>query len=225
MRLHVIISINLPIKRGDKNKNKALIGEALLHHFSQERVVFGTLWVAQIFKNLCWDKNTRCDVTLFCLFCQDFRVASSVWYSMISWGSVEWCIQATSARPAPEGQEVCSFSFFLYDTLGFSSGHYHEVILYPSSFQSTISDSHDDSDDNWRAIIPKYQRKERVWDQSWGGGKESASVSADQVPEVAYLLSHTGMRPFVLLTLRWHYLYSQLRTPRGQSNFGVDNTL
>lgn len=37
----MIISINLPIEWGDKNKNKALVGEASLYHFSQERVVFG----------------------------------------------------------------------------------------------------------------------------------------------------------------------------------------
>lgn len=63
------------------------------------------------------------------------------------------------ARPASEGQKGCSFSFFLYDILGFGSGLYvctqeeviycyHEMILHPSSFQSTTSDSNDNSDGN-----------------------------------------------------------------------------
>lgn len=86
------------------------------------------------------------------------------------WCSIEWRGLAMHARPASEGQECCSFSFFLYNILGFSSGlylctqeeviyYYHEMIIHPSSFQSTISDSNDNSGGNWRTIILKCQQK------------------------------------------------------------------
>ena len=62
----MIISINLPIEWGDKNKNKALVGEASLYHFSQERVVFGNFEGGH---SVLRQKYELCHMALFCLFC------------------------------------------------------------------------------------------------------------------------------------------------------------